>query len=146
MTAIARACVAVLLSAACAGNPCPSDAPLWCSSAGKCCAANEPYHCGSKCYSSSASASSACGGTANVETCTVSGGQTTAQDCHSMGLLCCDYGCPANKCCPSTAPYGCGDNLGVWDCWKTQQDASYEVSNGVCRKSIGGSGSYFLCN
>ena len=117
-----------------------------CSNHGKCCQVDTPYHCGSTCYASPNSAASACGGSANVETCVGSGGGRAQNDCHALGLLCCYYGCPTNKCCPSNARYGCGDNLGTWDCWATQQDASYEVSNGVCRSSIGGSGSYFLCN
>jgi hypothetical protein len=80
----------------------------------------------------------------NADNLCVAGGGVG--DCHALGALCCYYGCPTTKCCPANAPYGCSDNLGTWDCFATQQDADYEVTNGVCRSSIGGGGSTFLCN
>ncbi len=127
--------LAVALLAGCAGNPCPNQ--LTCSNH-ECCPAGYPYECGSSCYASPC-------GSGQIE-CVDMNGTTTQSGCHALGLLCCGYGCPTNKCCPSSAPYGCGDNLGTWDCFATASGASYEVTNGVCRSSIGGSGSYFLCN
>ncbi len=78
---VRRAALAALWLSACATNPCPPSAPLYCAKADKCCASDTPYHCGDTCW---AHASSCSGG---AETCTgdSSSAGTGPQQCANLG-------------------------------------------------------------